>query len=185
MRLFVSVDLPDALAEPIADVQEPLAETPGIRTTDPTQAHVTLKFLGEVSPDRLDELETALEAAITDAGVSPFEARVAGLGAFPSTDYIRVIWLGFDEGEERLATLQAPIETRLVECGFDPADHDFTPHVTIARMDDARGKDRVQEFLTDRDPSIGTIQVESVSLTESTLTDSGPEYTTVRSVPLP
>jgi 2'-5' RNA ligase len=186
MRLFVSVDLPDELTDAVRAVQERFEGVDGLNFTDPTQAHLTLKFLGEVDPDRTDELVAALETAVADAGVDPFEATVGGLGAFPSEEYIRVVWLGVraDGGAERLARLADAVERETTALGFDERDHAFTPHVTLARMDHAGGKALVQRVLADADPDVGSVTVDEVRLTESRLTDDGPEYTTVERVPL-
>lgn len=180
MRLFVSIDL-DASDE-LRAAQAPFEALDGIRTVDPERVHFTLKFLGEVDPSRLD----AIDAALTDAttGLSPFDARVGGYGAFPSHDYIRVIWVGVRSGGEKMRRLHEAIEARMVELGFDPADHEFTPHATIARMDHAGGKARVQTVLDEQDPDLGSTDVSSVHLTESTLTPEGPEYRTVYTVEL-
>lgn len=184
MRLFVSVDLPPALAEAIEATQAQLSEADGLRFTDPTQAHVTLKFLGEVAERRLDELQTAISEAVAAADVDPFRAEVGGLGAFPSSDYISVVWTGFRDGGSELTRLHEALEEATAELGFEPEEHEFTPHVTIARMDDARGKELVQRKLREEDPTIGTFDVEAVRLTESTLTEDGPDYETVARFPL-
>lgn len=186
MRLFVSVDLPSSLADAVADAQAPFADCAGLRLTDPTQAHCTLTFLGETAPDRVDEIETALETAVDDASVDPFDCTVGGLGVFPSPEYISVIWAGVREeaGDAELTALADAVEAELTALGFDPADHEFTPHITLARMDDARDKQRVQQLVAETDPTVGTFPVESVRLTESTLTDDGPVYQTVSEITL-
>ena len=184
MRLFVSVDLPDSLADAIADVQAEFEEASGLDFTDPQQAHVTMKFLGDTSEHRLDEVVEALEAAVDEADVEPFEATYEGLGVFPSLDYISVLWLGVTDGAEEFVRLQAPIEERLVELGFDEENHEFTPHATLARMKHAGGKELVQEGVKTMNPTVGTATVDSVSLTESTLTHDGPIYETRHRVEL-
>lgn len=184
MRLFVSVDLPDALADGVAAVQDELRDASGLAFTDPTQAHVTVKFLGDTDPARLDVLEAALEEAVDAAGVDPFEATVGGLGAFPSEEYIRVVWIGFETGGEPLSRLHEAVENRTVALGFDPEDHDFTPHVTVARMEHAGGKELVQQVLREQSPTVGSMAVDELRLTESELAPDGPEYTTVSRFPL-
>lgn len=184
MRLFVSIDLPDEFAKPIADIQEKLSEAEGIRPTDPTQTHVTLKFLGEVEEGRVPELEEALETAAVESGVSPFEAEYGGLGAFPSLDYISVVWLGVREGSEAMTRLHEAIEHETVRSGFDPEDHEFTPHATVARMDHAGGKEHVQRLVDERDPTVGRAEIGEIRLTESELASDGPVYSTVASIPL-
>ena len=186
MRLFVSVDLPATLADPLEAVQAELDDAAGLRFVDPSQAHFTLKFLGDTDPERVDEIEAAIQRAVDEAGVDPFDCTVEGLGVFPSLDYISVVWAGVREGEgaAALRRLHAALETELTALGFDAESHDFTPHVTLARMDDARGKSLVQDVVREREPTVGTFRVESVRLTESRLTDAGPIYETVDAVDL-
>jgi len=184
MRLFVSVDLPDDLADGVAAVQDRFADADGLRYTDPGQAHVTLTFLGDVADARVDDLGDALEDAVADAGVGPFDATFEGLGVFPSLEYISVVWLGVGDGSEELAALQEAVEAEFVDRGFEPGDHEFTPHVTLARMEHAGSKQLVQNVVECEHSEVGTARVDSVRLTESTLTDDGPIYETVRDVPL-
>ncbi|MFB6177518.1 MAG: RNA 2',3'-cyclic phosphodiesterase [Halobaculum sp.] len=178
-RLFVSVDLPDRLAEPFETLQDRFADADGLRFTDPEQAHLTLKFLGDTDPARVDELSAALDRAVESIDVAPFEVAVGGLGVFPSTEYISVLWTGVDAGTAELTELHEAVERETTALGFDPADHEFTPHVTLARMDDARGKELVQRVVRESDPTVGSFTATEIRLTESELTDDGPEYSTV------
>jgi 2'-5' RNA ligase len=182
MRLFVSADLDDPDA--VADVQAHLPDAASLRSVDPAGAHVTLKFLDEVDTDRLAALEAALATAVDDAGVSPFHMVVGGFGVFPSLDYISVVWAGVREGSPELTHLHEAIERETTALGFDPEDHEFIPHVTLARMDDARGKEAVQRVVREDDPTVGGYDVTEVRLTESRLTDDGPVYETVARFPL-
>ncbi|WP_134671145.1 RNA 2',3'-cyclic phosphodiesterase [Halorussus marinus] len=184
MRLFVSVDLPEDLADEVARVQDRLAGASGLDLTDPEQAHVTLKFLGEVNKGQLPRVKNAVRRAVTEAGVGPFEAAYEGLGVFPGLGYINVVWLGVGEGGEELTRLHEAVEREVTRLGFDAEDRDFTPHVTLARMNHAGGKEHVQEVVETREPTVGTATVEEIRLTESVLTDDGPEYETVASFPL-
>ena len=186
MRLFVSVDLPPTLADPLAAVQAEFNEADGLRLTDPSQAHVTLKFFGDTDPDRVDEINAAIQRAVGNAAVNPFDCTIEGLGVFPSLEYISVVWAGVRDGEgaDELTRLHAAVETELTALGFEPESHDFTPHVTLARMDDARDKPLVQQVVRETEPTVGTFRVDSVRLTESRLTDEGPRYRTVAAVEL-
>jgi 2'-5' RNA ligase len=183
VRLFVSVDLPD-LADAVAALQAELEPAPGIRLTDPDNTHVTLKFLGEVSAGRVPSVSAAVEEAVAESGVGPFDVRLSGVGAFPSEEYITVVWVGVEDGSRTLSTLHEALERRLTAMGFDAADHEFTPHATVARMDHAGGKDRVTRLLKERDPDLGIQHVDTVALTESTLGDDGSVYETLTAVPL-
>ncbi len=180
MRLFVSIDLPDDLAEGVEGVQDRFRDAEGLTFTKPRQAHVTLKFLGDVDEDSVSDIEDALAADVADdIDFGPFRATVGGLGVFPSLDYISVVWVGVDVGGKELSLLNDAVESRVYDLGFEPEENDFVPHVTIARMQHAGGKELVQENVRELDPEVGAMEVEEIRLTKSELTADGPEYSTV------
>jgi 2'-5' RNA ligase len=180
VRLFVSVDLPAEFAAAVAAVQEELRPADGLRFVDPERAHVTVKFLGEVSETEFETVDRAVARGVERSGVGPFSVTYGGLGVFPSMAYVSVVWLGVETGARELTRLHEAVETETTAVGVDPEDHDFTPHVTLARMDHAGGKEHVQEVVREQEPTVGTVNVEAVELTESKLGPDGPEYTTVR-----
>jgi len=197
MRAFFAVDLPDDLAEPVADAQAAFEGADGLRFVDPDRAHVTLKFLGEVgeadAADRsaedegepsLDDVIAAGERAVADAGVDPFECAIEGFGVFPSLDYVSVVWAGVGAGSAELTALHESLEAETTAIGVDPEEHAFTPHVTLARMNDARGKELVREVVRERDPEIGRFEADAVRLVKSTLTSDGPVYESVAAIDL-
>ena len=186
MRLFVSIDLPDDLADAVADAQERFADADGLRFVEPGNAHLTLFFLGDVDPARQGAIEAALDRAVDAADVPPFELRVGGFGVFPSLDYISVVWAGVRDGSGVAETTRLAKATarELEALGFEGDDHAFTPHVTLARMNDARGKELVQRVVRETDPDLGAFQVDEIRLTGSTLTSDGPEYETLRAIEL-
>ena len=187
MRAFFAVDLPDDLAPRVADAQAALGDAAGLALVDPEQTHVTLKFLGDIAEDNddttptLDDVIAAGKQAVETANVDPFECAVEGFGVFPSLDYISVVWAGVDAGSAELTALHEALEVETTALGVDPENHAFTPNVTLARMNDARGKELVQEAVRERDPEIGRFEVDAVRLVSSTLTSDGPAYETVAS----
>ncbi|MWV63524.1 RNA 2',3'-cyclic phosphodiesterase [Halorubrum sp. JWXQ-INN 858] len=186
MRAFFSVDLPDGLAGAVADAAEPFADdVAGFRPVDPRSAHLTLKFLGDVDDDAIDDVRAAGERAVDRADVRPFTCSIAGFGVFPSIEYVRVVWAGIEAGAPELTRLHEALEAETTAIGIDPENHAFTPHVTLGRMTDARGKRRVQDLVRKRHPEIGRFEVDEVRLRESARTHEGPTYRTVERFPLP
>lgn len=178
-RAFVSVDfgsLPGLL-----DLHEELDRTDAaLKLVDPNQYHLTLKFLGDVGEDRVPEIVDAMRSAAD--GVEAFDARFHGVGAFPSEEFIKVVWAGM-AGAEALSEVAGSLEEDLGH--IRSKDHDFHPHVTLARMQGGRGKERVQAFLADhRDEPLDEVAVERIRLKRSELTPEGPVYETVEEVRL-
>jgi 2'-5' RNA ligase len=188
MRAFFAVDLPDDLADPLADAQAAFEGADGLRFVDPEQAHVTLKFLGEIAETDddddtdapvLGDVIAAGERAFETAAIEPFECSLSGLGVFPSLNYISVVWAGVEAGTRELIALHEALEAETTALGVDPEERAFIPHVTLARMNDARGKELVQRVVHERQSDIGRFEVEEVRLLSSTLTREGPVYDSV------
>lgn len=183
MRLFIAVPFPPELRRAIHEAAAPLrAAGLPVRWVDPDGVHVTLKFLGEVAPDRLSEIIAALERAC--AGVRAFPLAVGGFGAFPTAERARVVWVGC-EAAPPLELLQHGIERAFAELGFPIEGRPFRPHATLGRArGDARGGVR---GLADRLAALtfeDTVPVTSVTLMESTLTPAGARYAVRHTVSL-
>ncbi|MFZ5585625.1 MAG: RNA 2',3'-cyclic phosphodiesterase [Thermodesulfobacteriota bacterium] len=181
MRLFVALELPEPAKAAAAGVMAELKRAGAdLKWVDPANLHLTLKFLGETPPERLDEITVALQRALT--GAPPLELGLAGAGAFPGLGRPQVVWLGVNGQADRLAALAAAIQTALAGLGFPPEGRAFQAHLTLARARRGRGKPgppprslaqalaglagwRGPEFLAER-----------VALMESTLTPAGPIY---------
>lgn len=140
--------------------------------------HLTLRFLGEVTPS---DVERAADAArVAAAAVSPFSITLAGGGAFPSLREPRVLWVGVADGAALLAALARALEAALVVRGFVPEGRPFQPHLTVARarsagrLPDLRA--RVSELGWPHRPVIGIQRVDAVVVIESTLHASGSAY---------
>lgn len=131
---FVALELPRALhavlAEEIGRLEK---EIPGVEWVNPRRMHLTMRFLGWTTRERLTCLEPYLAAAAK--ACPPLEAHVAGLGTFPPTAVgrARVLWAGITlpRGGK---TLQAACEAAAIECGFPPERRAFQPHLTLGRF---------------------------------------------------
>jgi 2'-5' RNA ligase len=135
MRLFVAVELDEAVRERLARELEPLRALPeaprGLRWLPAESWHVTLQFLGEVQDSMLDPLRSACAQAGT--AVSAFELVLAGAGAFKPRA-ARVLWLGARTGSSDLAALAEAVTARTEPLGFAAEERAFSAHVTIARI---------------------------------------------------
>lgn len=125
-RLFVAIDPPDRTRDQLSAV---CCGLPAARWTPPEQFHLTLCFIGEVDGSSFLDIREAL-AEIT---FPAFSLRLKSVGFFPPRGQPRVVWAGIDRSEP-LLTLQRKIATRLFTLGYEPENRKFSPHFTLARL---------------------------------------------------
>lgn len=135
LRVFVALPLSDALHAGLARVQQDLRRAcpeGSVRWVRPEGIHLTLFFIGEVLPERIDPIREAL--AVVARHAAPFAAAVRGVGVFPNPQRARVIWVGLEEPTGRLALLHLAVNEALAQVGFEPEERDFSPHLTLGRV---------------------------------------------------
>jgi RNA 2',3'-cyclic 3'-phosphodiesterase len=177
VRAFLGIGLPagvrDAIASAIAPVRGLGAPVSWIATEN---LHITLKFLGEMKPEKVRTVEEALRGVA--AGVPPFSLTAEGGGAFPGTRNPRVLWVAFLEPLELVRQLQQNMENALSGTGFPREDRPFHPHITVGRI---RGPlppawgERFVKALSGR--RFGVVPVSSFTLYESRPGREGVVYT--------
>jgi len=180
MRLFVALDLPDAIHKFICDLIDgelrPLCKN--ARWVRPEGMHITLKFIGYVDAEKLAPIRAALASVGSSA---PVEMSFHGLGFFPSERRPRVLWYGM-EASENLAPLAADIERALEPLGIERENRKFVPHLTLARFESPRGLEmlvRKAEELKSLEPL--TTRETQFHLYESILKHAGAEYRKIES----
>lgn len=127
VRLFTALDIPDEIAVRVASLQRGV---PGAKWRPRDNLHVTLRFYGEVSEPVADDLDALLGEAALKHGM--FDLRLKGAGFFGRTEP-HALWLGLQECEP-LRALAADCDRAARRCKLAPADHKFTPHMTVAYL---------------------------------------------------
>lgn len=147
------------------------------------QLHLTLKFLDDQPPERLDELRLAL-AGIAARHREPL-LTVGGIGAFPNFRRARIVWMGVLQ-EPRLELLHHDIEMTFESLGFEVDGRPFRPHLTLARVKTTLPEERLRALSrAGKHTTYRTdFMVHSIDLMQSNLAPSGPSYTTVVSAAL-
>lgn len=168
MRLFIAIDTPKEIKEYFKQLQTKIGDNLAkIKLT--TDFHQTLKFLGEVPEDKLEQIKELL----SKIKFKPFTAQLSELGVFPSEHYIRVIWIGFTNNKPIIA-LQQQIEQSLLD--IFPKDKRFHPHITLARVKFVKEKEKLIRKLKDIKIEPKEFAVTQFKLIKSTLTKQGPIY---------
>jgi 2'-5' RNA ligase len=189
IRSFIAIELNESINAALTDLQEQLkAKVPrgSVRWVSPEGIHLTLKFLGNVPANRIEEIERALIQAC--AGVPSFSFSVGGLGCFPNPRRPRVVWVGVQEETGTLARLQRAIENGMEKLGFAPEGRKFDPHLTLGRTQrraspgDVR---RLGQLVEETNiGELGQMEARVVSLIRSDLRPTGAVYTQLAAVGL-
>ena len=187
MRLFGAVEITPALAGRIAAAgdelkRRALACAPQARITwiPADRLHLTMRFIGEIEPDRLAEVSAALAPALV---TSVFELTVSGVDVFPGSGAPRVLWAGLAGGADRLVVLETDVSNRLAGCGVPRKDRRYRPHLTLARVRDTAclRAGMLLDGLIDR--AFGRT-LDAITLFGSRLSPRGPTYVPRQRTPL-
>ena len=145
---------------------------PGARPVPEEQIHITLRFIGEVEGSLLQDIQESLSSV----SASSFHLGIQGVGHFPPRGKPRVIWAGLSP-TDTLRILKQRIDSNLQQCGITSEQRKFSPHVTLARLNNCPLR-RVTEFLAGNSfLTFDEIQIQSFNLYSSKLTQKGAVHT--------
>jgi 2'-5' RNA ligase len=183
MRTFIAIELPERIKRRIEDLQAPLKKTNAfVSWVKPTNIHVTLKFLGEVPEEKINEVFLATGKALE--GAKKFTMSLKGTGAFPDFRRPRVIWIGAGIGEKELTFLAERIEAEMEEIGFPKEQRKFSAHFTIGRVKSPKNIEKLMELVKSSDFQTDDIEVSEVVVMKSQLHPAGAIYTPLKKIPL-
>ena len=184
IRSFIAIELSPSLRQHIEKIQNELKKaTTDVRWVRSEGIHLTLKFLGAIDEERIDEIGDTIEGCLADKTV--FAVTVGSLGAFPSREHPKVVWLGIEDESGVLLKVQQTIDRRLTSLGCTAEKRTFSPHLTLGRIKSPKGKRTVRQRLaTTEEYECGTFAVKEIFLFKSDLTPSGAVYTKLKSFAL-
>ena len=178
MRLFIAIAIPREIrAAYEAMIREFRGIVPRAKWVRAENLHVTLKFLGETLPTKLDALRNVLAEVRSP---EPVRLEFRGLGFFPDEKRPRVFWARM-EASANLKLLATDVDRATHQLGFSLEERPFTPHLTLARFDPPGVAPRLLEAIRARNAqSLGAVTPTEFHLIESKLKPAGAEYTTLQ-----
>ena len=207
MRLFVALDIPEAIRDAIASYVDDLRRAaPDAKWVRPEGYHITLKFIGEWRRDVREVIE-----ALQKIEAPSLTVAIRGNGFFPTARSPRVFWVGIEAEnvgqaflpvgrseapQTALSLLASKVDEATSTLGIEKESRPFSPHLTLARSGSGSPRPRKDEkavpsmkHLAERiaglpAPEFGTIHATEFFLYESKLSPSGAKYTKLKSFPL-
>ncbi len=186
IRAFIAIELPAQIRQQIGHHTNLLQKKIGacVRWVPARNIHLTLKFLGEVTPKAIEQMQQAiqLEAERTSA----FDISIGQIGTFPNVRQPRVIWVGV-QAPPALEQLQHSIEACTSHLGYPAEGKKFSPHLTIGRVREHISQAELQNLRTELECAqvgeMGTIKISEIHLFKSDLQTGGAVYTRLFTAP--
>lgn len=185
-RTFVAIEsTPDLQRRAAAIAGRLQPHAGGASWVDEEDLHMTLMFLGDLGDAEIADACSRAEWAAR--ANEPFTLRVSGVGAFPSPDRPRALWLGVSDGSEAVCRLQSDLDDGLADMATRSENRRFVPHWTLARLGKRGGS--ASSHLTDvlaklADYDAGEVLVNEIVVYASELRSDGPEYYALARCPL-
>jgi len=174
-RLFIAVEMDTEVQGAVAKLVQEFEKWDFVcKYVEAQKAHITLRFLGEVSNQDLEKVKEGCSKAVE--GLKQFNLKMEGLGAFPNLDHIKIIWVGATKGSENMKELAARIN-EFVEVG-EKDSRKFVPHLTFGRVRSNKNREKMIQLITGfKTKEFGETLVREIVLKKSELTPEGPVYT--------
>ena len=182
LRCFIAIELPEAVQERLLEIQDALkGHIPRASWVKRGNIHLTLKFLGDTSPEATEAIGAVLTSVA--ARHAAFSLTFGGVGAFPSLARPKTVWVGVKTGEPNAARLAQELDDVLKLLGFPPEKRRFNAHVTLAHL---RAPADLSDFKKEKFETIdgSTLEVSAIALIQSELHPKGAIYTTLSTYPL-
>lgn len=178
IRSFVAIELSsDAKAE-ITRVVEHLKDADAaVKWAHPQTVHLTLKFLGDVPEEKLEQVSEKLRSAVKN--VSPFDFVLGETGVFPDWYRPRVLWVGTADGNEEVKALAAKVEKALFDEGFAEEKRPFSPHLTVGRIKSGKNIAKLSEEARSITVKPVKTRVSQIVLFSSDITPEGAVHTPI------
>jgi len=173
VRAFIMVDLSKGVKNYLFNMREKFSSKDAkITWTHKKILHQTLKFLGDVDEEKIEEVREKLK----EVKFKKFEVGLSEVGYFPSMRNIKVLWVGL-EPVNKIIELQHDVEDNLKD--LFKKDNLFKPHITLGRVKNVKNKKRFLGVLDSLEVSNMRFNVNSFTLVKSVLSKDGPKYSVI------
>ncbi|WP_284139878.1 RNA 2',3'-cyclic phosphodiesterase [Virgibacillus sp. LDC-1] len=142
---FIALLLPSNVKDMLADQQAYFKkQMPYKQWTYREDFHITVKFLGAVSQEKMKLLLAELEVIKQS---DPFSITIKGTGTFGKEAQPRVLWARV-ETSESLENLYQNVEVAVEQAGFTKESRPFRPHITLGKKWAGPPLSTVQQLVT-------------------------------------
>jgi 2'-5' RNA ligase len=185
MRLFIAFPVSKEIKNKIAKLQKDLKSKvvdEKISWVNPDNIHLTIKFLGEVDPEKVEVIGKIMAKSINRVGV--FEMNIENGGVFPSKNKPRVMWVGCNDPTENISKIKKSMDNALKKLGFKKEKKKFNAHLTIGRIRSMKKISNCVDALLSNEILFGKMKMQKIQLISSRLSPQGSEYEVIKEIKL-
>lgn len=175
MRIFIALDLPNEIKNALYEYSKHIQKKYPFegKITEPENLHLTLKFIGETSEEKVSDIVKKLKKIRHPK----IKAKITETGVF-TPSFIKILWIKL-EGAEKL---QSEIDESLEE--LFKKESRFMSHITIARINRVENKRDFLKNIKIASFPTNSFEIRDFKLKSSTLTPDGPIYKDIETFPL-
>lgn len=180
IRTFLSLNIAANITSELGAVQKNVMNAlkdHSVKWEESNKLHLTLRFLGDIDEENIDQLIFTLERLKLDFDSIKFKAN--SIGFFPNTKYPNVVFIGLDEDGNNSAKLVEFIDKIIFNFGVKPEKR-FIPHITLGRF----RKDKRIMIEDSIEVNVEPIEIDfdSFYLMHSILTPQGSVYKPIKEI---
>lgn len=176
IRSFIALELSDEARDELARVIGVLKGAGAdVKWMAPGSIHLTLKFLGDISAEKVPDIAGRLKEISSAARA--FDLVLSGIGVFPGWGYAKVLWVGVGEGAKEAVQLARSVEEAMALEGFEKEKRSFSPHLTLGRIRKAKNKDKLKALADSIKVVPAASLISRIVLFRSVLSREGSIYT--------
>ena len=173
-RLFIGISLSKKICNYFYELTLNLSKINSYIKPVPSQnIHITLKFLGNVEINDLNNVYSNIEFSLRE--IKSFQFTINDFfDGFPKLSTSRILFGTISKGSEEMENIFEVIKENLSKIGFNRDEKKFIPHITIARM--KFPVNFIGLFDNLKLKKFENIKCNKIILFESILSGRGPQY---------
>jgi len=182
VRAFIAVELSKAAKDEIERIINSLKDADtNTKWLSSQTMHLTLKFLGSVSPEKVKDITSSIKTISED--ITTFNITFSDIGVFPSERRPKVVWVGIKDDNGEVQALSSKVEGAMEKEGFTREDRPFTPHITLGRIKNGKNIDKLMSITKSINVSPIVSTISRIVLFRSELTSKGAIHTPISKIP--
>lgn len=177
IRVFIAIEIDSEIKNKLSEYLSKLKRTGAdVKWVAPENIHLSLKFIGYIEKETLINLNKIISNAVSCIG--PFSISIGNIGAFPSIEKPRVVFVCVQERGNSLFKIYEKLDKGVEQLGIKRESKKYVGHITLGRVKSQKNISKLKNILNSgTECYFGLEKVTSLSLIQSKLTPTGPLYT--------